>query len=809
MPRRWAATATSAIFLALYPGASLAQSDTARPIEVLPEIEVVAPAPLAAGGIDRDKVPGTVQTLTAGDFERSGSPFVTDAVFKFVPGVTLSDPHGNTAAQELSYRGFFASPLQGTPQGMAVYLNGIRFNEAFGDTVNWDLIPTDAIEHSDLWTNNPVFGLNALGGAVSLRMKNGFSYQGFETDAQGGSFGHFSGDTQYGVRFGDAAAYLAVQGVHDGGWRFKSPADIVRLYGDLGWKTDVAEVHLFAAAASSFVGVAAATPVQLLARDDRTLFTTPQTSENRMGLVGLSGNYALTDIWSLQGNFYVRYFQQHHIDGNAAEVERCSSGSSPQFLNHLCLQDDEFPRPNPVTAAFHDQFAILDQNGKPIPCPPGSGNTCARTAYGTIDRTANHATTVGGSLQTTGTGSLFGHGNHFVAGSSIDRSTVNFSADSTLGTINPDLTITTSTAIPGAGAVVSTFGGLGVGPVGTETRTTYYGLYALDTFDIDERLALTAGGRLNIATVAVGDQLGTSPELSSNRSYTHLNPVTGLTYKIPAGPTAYFGYSQSNRAPTPLEQGCANPTKPCLLENFLVADPPLKQVTGASYETGLRDKLSLDGGKLEWKAGLFRTDLSNDIVNLASTIQGRGFFQNVPGTRRQGLEASLLYRSTQWLAYAGYSLIDATYQFAGNLPSPNNPLADADGNIRVTPGKRIPGIPLNQGKLGIEFKPTPLWTLGADIAVVGSRFFIGDDANQNRKLPTYWLANLHAAYQLTPNIQAFGLINNLFDKRYALFGTFFNPQSVSNVSLPIVLTDRRSEVLGSPLSIYGGIRVTF
>jgi iron complex outermembrane receptor protein len=528
-----------------------------------------------------------------------------------------------------------------------------------------------------------------------------------------------------------------------------------------------------------------------------------------MGLVGLNGKYALTDIWSLQGNLYVRYFQQLHIDGNAAEVERCSSGSSPQFINHLCLQDDSFPLPNPVTAAFHDQFAFLDQNGNPIPCPPGSGDTCATTSFGTIDRTRNHATTLGGSLQATSTGHLFDHGNHFVLGGSIDHSTVNFSEDSTLGIVGPDLTITTSTAIPGAGAIIHTVGGLGVGPVSTETRNTYYGLYAHDTFDLAERLALTVGGRLNIATIAVSDRLGTSPELNSNRTYAHLNPVTGLTYKITSDLTAYFGYSQSNRTPTPLEQGCANPTKPCLLENFLVADPPLKQVTGASYETGLRDKLLFDGGRLEWKAGLFRTDLSNDIVNLASTIQGRGFFQNVPGTRRQGLEASLLYRSTQWLAYAGYSLIDATYQFAGNLPSPNNPLADANGNVQVTPGKRIPGIPLHQGKLGFEFKPTTRWTFGADVAVVGSRFFIGDDANQNPKLPAYWLANLHAAYQLTPNIQAFGLINNLFDKRYALFGAFFNPHSVANVSLPIVLTDRRSEVLGSPFSIYGGIRLTF
>jgi iron complex outermembrane recepter protein len=182
---------------------------------------------------------------------------------------------------------------------------------------------------------------------------------------------------------------------------------------------------------------------------------------------------------------------------------------------------------------------------------------------------------------------------------------------------------------------------------------------------------------------------------------------------------------------------------------------------------------------------------------------------SVFGGHSQGLEASIQYQSPRWLVYAGYSLLDATYQFTGDLPSPNNPMADADGNVHVTPGNRIPSLPLNQGRLGVYFSPTPQWTIGADMAVVGSRYFVGDDADQNPKLPAYWLVNLHASYQLTKEVQIFGLINNVFDKRYALFGTFFDPGDVANVGLPIVLTDHRTEVLGAPLAVCGGIRVTF
>jgi iron complex outermembrane receptor protein len=165
---------------------------------VLPEITVVAPTPLHGDEINREKIPAMVQTLTAEDFVRTYSFSTTDTFGQRIPGTTLTDVQGNAFSADLRYRGFAASPLQGTPQGLAVYQNGIRINEAFGDTVNWDLVPAVAIEQADMWTNNPVFGLNALGGAVSLQMKNGLTWQGFEGEAQGSFYGRYGGSLQYG-----------------------------------------------------------------------------------------------------------------------------------------------------------------------------------------------------------------------------------------------------------------------------------------------------------------------------------------------------------------------------------------------------------------------------------------------------------------------------------------------------------------------------------------------------------------------------------------------------------------------------------
>jgi iron complex outermembrane receptor protein len=773
-----------------------------RRAAAVPPAPLVSPTPLTAvgTGIEREKIPGMVQTLAADDFARTNSPNVTETIVQRIPGASTSDVQGNSFAQDLSYRGFVASPLQGTPQGLAVYMSGIRVNEAFGDTVNWDLIPSNAINRADIWTSNPVFGLNALGGAVNIQMKDGFSYQGREIELQGGSFGRVSAATQYGAQKDGYAAYFAAQAIREDGWRNHSPSEVARLYGDLGWKGDGAEVHLVASAAANFFGVVGPTPVEMLSRDYQSVYTWPQTTLNRAGLVALNGKFDLADSWVLQSNFYIRRFHQQHVDGNAGNFERCSPKSS--FPEALCLESDGFPKPNPITPDFRNQFVILGPDGKPIPFAGYN------VAYGTIDRTTTDALTTGASLQATNQASLFGRENYFSTGASVDHSRIGFRASSELAFIYPDLFVGSNSDIPGTGTIIHTLGDIGYSPVELKAQNTYYGLYATDTLSITPRLAVTLGGRLNLANVITADQLGTSPDLNGNHTFSRINPMAGLTYRLLPALTAYGGYSESNRAPTPLELGCANSSKPCLIEGFLVADPPLKQVVSHNYEGGLRGDSAVLGGRVEWKLGAFRTDVSDDIITVASAIQGRGFFQNVSATRRQGLEASAQYRGGPWFAYANYSFIDATYQFTGDLPSPHNPAADTEGNVHVTPGKRIPGIPQHRFKAGFDYRVTEAWKIGADVNLLGSQYYVGDDANQNDKLPAYWVANLRSSYQLSKQVELFGLVNNLFNNKYASYGRFFELAGVAK-ALPFTLTDPRMQTPGQPLSVYAGVKAKF
>jgi iron complex outermembrane receptor protein len=223
-----------------------------------------APTPQARVGIDVDKVPAAINAVGAGQIARTDSLNIADALQQQVPGIIISDTTGNPFMPDIQFRGFVASPVAGTPQGLAVYQNGMRINEAFGDTVNWDLIPTAAIRSVTVVTNNPAFGLNALGGAVNVLMKDGFNYHGAEINTMGGSFGRIQGSAQYGKQIGNWSVYGALEGVRDNGYRNFGESAIRRFYGDVGYRTDSSEFHLNVGVAKNNFGASAAVPVELL-----------------------------------------------------------------------------------------------------------------------------------------------------------------------------------------------------------------------------------------------------------------------------------------------------------------------------------------------------------------------------------------------------------------------------------------------------------------------------------------------------------------------------------------------------------------
>jgi iron complex outermembrane receptor protein len=749
-------------------------------------------------GLAPGKVPGQLQSFSAITAQHGAT--VLDALGTQAAGVSLADTQGNGAFQDLRFHGFEASPLQGTPQGIAVYQNGVRLNEAFGDTVNWDAIPQQAIDRLDVWSSNPVFGLNALGGAVNMVMKNGFTWQGAEASLQGGSYGHGMAAAQWGTQDREFSFYSAAEGITDTGWRFHSQSNLGRLYADAGWRFGDSEIHLVASGAATSLGVVGPTPFDLIQRNAKSVYTFPQTTRNTIGSLALNGKTKLDDNWQLEGSVYVRSLKQRHADGNVGNFESCSSKSS--FSGDLCLQNDAFPSPaGGTTLTFRNQFAIMDPAGHVFPFD-------ASAFYGTVDRTFTDSITQGATLQLTGDAALFGFPNYFTAGASIDHSAIGFRSNSTLGRVRPDFDVVVDPALPGSGNIVHTLGNLGYAPVTLGATTGYYGFYAVDALDLTNALTLTAGLRVNAADIVTRDRSGIAGELNGSHGYGHINPLAGLTWKILDGISAFGGYSEANRAPTPLELDCASQTQPCLLEGALVSDPPLAQVVSHSYQAGLRGAAALGDGKLDWSANLFRTDSDNDIIALASVIAGRGYFTNVPSTQRQGVDLTVHYDARGWSAYASYSYLDATYQFTGTLASGNDPNADANGNVTVTPGRHMPLNPANTVRAGADVNLLEGLSVGGELAFTGSQYFAGDDSNLNTKLPATTVVNLRAAWQFDGRWQLFGTVDNLFDNRDATYGAYFSPSDTAGLVNP-ALSDPRTLTLRQPVSFQLGLKLKF
>ena len=568
--------------------------------------------------------------------------------------------------------------------------------------------------------------------------------------------------------------------MHDDGYRNFSPSDVRRFYGDVGYRYDGNEIHLNVGAAQNNFGATAAVPVELLQQYWGATYTMPQTTQNQVGYLNLTGKFEVTPSWTVDGVAHYRAFTQQTQDGNPTGAQPCTDPTL------LCFGD-----PGTPANGLNGQ-----QLSNPFP---------ANAILGENDRTFTNTNTGGVSLQATNTDQLFGHDNRFVVGTSFDASVTHFGASAELGTIDNNYVVN------GSGIFLGTSGSpVSDGPVGLRTTNQYTGLYALDTFDVTKALSVTAGGRFNDAHIVLQDQLGGL--LNGNDTYDRFNPIIGATYKITSGLTAYAGYSEANRAPTPLELGCADPNHPCIIATFLVADPPLQQVVSHTYEAGFRGTHDFSFATLDWKLGGFRTTNTNDILNIAdpnTSLQGFGYFQNVGDTRRQGIEAQANFKASRWQFHASYAFIDARFLDSLLLGS-NSPAADpVTGNIQVSPGNIIPAIPRHRIKASFDYSVTDAFKVGGDAQWVSSQYFVGDASNQEPQLPSYAVFSVHASYQVDKTYQIFGRVDNILDNRYASYGTFFDTGTLPNFNTGNQFTDPRTLSPAIPRAFYAGVKATF
>ena len=695
------------------------------------EIEVVdVVAPLAV-----DDAEAAANMLAAsGEALAAGREIaLADHLARNLPSVFVNEAQGNPLQPDLRYRGFVGSPLLGLPQGLAVYVDGARVNEPFGDTVSWALVPRSAVDAVVLVPGaNPLFGLNALGGALALRTKDGFSSEGVGIEASAGSFQRRTLAAEAGGAIGEGFGYFGtISTLREDGWRDYSPTRAAQGFGKLSWRGAGGNVDAsFHAADTNLVGNGAA-PEELLATARRAVFTRPDETRNALLAVNLLAERELGENLSLRGNLHFRRSDIDTFNGDDSDFEECETA-----VGLLCGVDED----------ADGEEVLEDALGRPVAAAERlEGATINRT------RTAQRSGGFGFHAERAAESSTWR--NRTVFGVAFEAADVDFASSTELGTLDD-----TRRALPGGVFVADAF-------TDVEVATSHASIYVANGFAPSPRLRVDAALRYNDVSVELRDQRGTA--LDGSHRFRRLNPSLGATLRPTRRVALYARYGETNRVPSPVELTCADEDDPCRLPNAFLADPPLEQVEARTVEAGARGD-----GDWRWRLGWFRTRNDNDILFVsAGALASEGYFDNVGKTLRRGVEASVSREGPRLRWFAHYTHMRATFEDAFLVPSVNHPQA-VNGAIPVQPGDRLPLVPERLLKVGLAFAATE--RLGIDVSAhyASSHRFRGDEGNLAASIGSHAVANLRVDYHIRDSLLAFAKMDNVFNERYATFGVF-------------------------------------
>ncbi|KKL22673.1 hypothetical protein LCGC14_2433090, partial [marine sediment metagenome] len=270
--------------------------------------------PLPGLGLTKDEIPGNVQSLSAEDIKEAHALSMTDLFNQKLQGVTVNDYQGNPFQMDIQYRGFTAGPQIGTPQGLSVFFDGIRVNEPFGDVVNWDMIPMNAISSVDVFPgSNPIFGLNTLGGAFTVKTKDGFNYTKSDVQLLAGSFDRKQLQVDKGWNNGTIAFYGAGSFHDENGWRDNSPSKVNQVFGKASYRGDKIDMNLSTLIVKTKLVGNGLSPVEEYEDDSESVFTGPDKTDNDLQQFQLSGAYQVNDTFSVTAQVYRRNSDRHQI----------------------------------------------------------------------------------------------------------------------------------------------------------------------------------------------------------------------------------------------------------------------------------------------------------------------------------------------------------------------------------------------------------------------------------------------------------------------------------------------------------------
>ena len=735
-------------------------------------IEVISTTPLPGIGTTIDQVPSNVQSVSSKDIAKQHTLELSDYINNNLGGVTITEGQSNPYMADVNFRGFTASPLAGAPQGLSVFQDGVRINEPFGDTVNWGLIPQSAISSINLMPgSNPVFGLNTLGGALSVNTKSGASYPGLFAEVMAGSWARRGFNAGYGGVNGNVDYFVTANFNKENGWRDYSKSEVNQLFGKVGWQNDSTDLDLSLTVAHNNLNGVQALPKSWLNKPEEG-YTFPDSIGNRMQMLTLKGSHFFTDEHLVGANVYVR---NSRISNFASNTNDC--------------------------------FASAEI---------GAGEACDQTLAAPVDianQGANEQSSTsqlgyGFAAQYSYLGDITKHKNQFTAGFSADLGRTKYKADGQTSNFSQNRGATPSSDFERETDI--------------KANNKYMGLYATDIFSVNDKFHVTLSGRYNYVQVRIKDNMEADANTgkfvsgatdSIKHTFNRFNPALGLNYNPSATLGFYGGYNEGMRAPTPIELSCADPLTPCRLPTDFLADPLLDPVISKTFEAGVRGQIN---AHLKWTASIFRTNLRDDIQFISSGQSfNLGYFDNVGDTRRQGLEFGLSGKYDKLNLTANYQFLQATFESPVQFHNENNSSADAAGNYTAKPGDYLPNIPKHSLKLRAAYDFTPDLTVGLNMITSGSIFARGDENNNdvNGKVAGYTVFNADANWRFHQNWSGFLKVTNILDKDYASLGILgtnaFNTADKSFNADPTTWQSEQFQSPGAPRAAWVGVRYEF
>lgn len=720
----------------------------APPMQQLGEIVVIGTTPLPGLTIPAQEVPANVQGAQADDLQQVHGQAFTDLLRDDFQGVSMTQSQGNPWQGTLMFHGYTLSPLPGSPSGLSVYVDGVRQNESFAETMDWEAIPDFAIRNVTLIPgSNPLYGLNTLGGALVLSSKSGFSDPGVSVDVSGGSWGRIQADAELGMHGKAFGFYAGAGSDYETGWRDYSSSRVQQVFLRGDWRPDDAtDIALSYTGAHARLYGTQTIPVEW-ADTPKIAFTWPDAFVDNLSQFNLSGTRGFGGGWSLQANAYLRLSQLRTFNSNTNDYSACNparAGDCPAYSANGPFDPD---------SVGEYYFAGLMPPYSPHDPAATINNVPGSNIEGNV-----HTRGYGGSIQAVDAGHIGRLENQFTVGVSLDAGSSRFDQSGQPAFFPLDA------ALRGDSVGLLPFAQDPMTNAGTNVRNL--GVYFLDVLALGKTVHVTGGGRFDHSTIVISDLSGNAPGINGRSTYHRFNPSLGLTWAITPVFGAYVNYDEGMRTPTPIELECANPDAPCALPNDFTGDPPLMPVIAHTASAGLHGTFA--GGRVHWNVSPYYSRVSNDILTVFTGGSSQGYFANVPKTVRKGVDVGIggQLGRLEWQANA--SLVDATYGAPFEEQSADNSSAGPDGVIRVMPGDRLPGVPRRVFTVAAEYRFTSKWSFGGNMRAYSGQYATGDENNRNDHgaVPGYAVLDLDLHYRPTTRLELFAEIDNVFDRRY-------------------------------------------